>query len=155
MYMPVSFVRDLGIFLDSNVSMKTHVAKLVSSCFAALRQIRSVRHSVSSPVLQSLVSALVLSRLDYGNATLYGLPDSLISRLKSAQNAAARLIYRSRRSDHVTPLLPDLHWLRVAERVESSSSWRRSCTDVWVEQRRPIWHRSFNVLQILDRQWVT
>ena len=110
--LPVSFVRDLGIFLDSDVSMKTHVAKLVSSCFAALRQIRSIRHSVSSPVHQSLVSALVLSRLDYGNETLYGLPECLISRLQSAQNAAARLIYRS--LSHVTPLLRDLHWLRVA-----------------------------------------
>jgi len=37
-----SSVRNLGIYLDSNISMTTHVSKTVSSCFAALRQIRSV-----------------------------------------------------------------------------------------------------------------
>jgi len=47
----------------------------------------------------------------------YGLPECLISHLQSAQNAAVRLIYRSRRSDHVTPLLLDLHWC-VAQRIQ-------------------------------------
>ena len=64
---PVSVVRDLGIYIDSDVSMRSHVAKTVSTCFAVLRQLRSVRRSV--PVLQSLVTSLVLTRLDYGNVT--------------------------------------------------------------------------------------
>ena len=55
-----SSVRNLGIYLDSNISMTTHVYKTVSSCFAALRQIRSV----TRPVLLSLVQSLVLTRLD-------------------------------------------------------------------------------------------
>jgi len=50
---PAKFVRDLGIFLDSDMSMKTHVSRTVFSCFAALRQIRSIRRSVSHPVLLS------------------------------------------------------------------------------------------------------
>ena len=71
---PVSSVRDLGIFLDSDISMKKHVAKTVSSCFAVLRQIRSIRRSVTRPVVMSLITALVMTKLDYGNATLAGLP---------------------------------------------------------------------------------
>ena len=51
--MPASVVRDLGIYIDSDVSMRSHVAKTVCACFAALRQLRSVRRSVSRPVLQS------------------------------------------------------------------------------------------------------
>jgi len=86
-------------------------------CFAALRQLRSIRRSVSDDVLQSLVVALVFSRLDYGSATLVGLPKQLIDRLQSVQNAAARLIFRARRYDHVQPLLWSLHWLRVPERI--------------------------------------
>ena len=62
---------------------------------------------------QSLVTALVLSRLDYGNGTLVGLPAYLIRRLQSVQNAVARLIFRLRRSDHITDALTSLHWLRV------------------------------------------
>jgi len=52
---PVRSVRDLGIYLDSDVSMWTHVGKTVSSCFAVLRRIRSIRRSVTRPVLQSLI----------------------------------------------------------------------------------------------------
>ena len=75
---PVRRVRDLGIYLDSDVSMRTHVSKTVASCFASLRQIKSIQRSVSRPVLLSLVTSLILSRLDYGSATLAGVPAYLI-----------------------------------------------------------------------------
>ena len=67
---PSSVVRDLGIYLDSNLSMSAHISKTVSNCFSAMRLIRSVRRSVSKAVLLSLVTSLVLSRVDYGNACL-------------------------------------------------------------------------------------
>ena len=92
--------------------------KTVSNCFAALRQIHSVRRSVTRPVLLSLVTSLVISRLDYGNATLAGLPVYLSNRLQSVLNAAARLVYSARKYDHVTSLLQELHWLRVPQRIE-------------------------------------
>ena len=59
----------------------------------------------------------MFSRLDYGSATLAGLPTRLLDRLQSVLNAVARLVYGSRKYDHVTPLLLDLHWLRVPERI--------------------------------------
>jgi len=97
--------------------MRTHVCRTVLRCFAALRQLRSICHLVSSTVFQSLATALVLSRLDYGNGTLVGLPTHLLRRFQSAQNAAARLIFRLGRSDHITDALISLHWLRVRERI--------------------------------------
>jgi len=111
-------VRDLGIYVDSDLSMSTHVAKTVSSCFAALRQLRSIRRSVTRQVLLSLVTSFVLSRLNYGLATLAGLPARQLNRLQSVLNAAARLICGARKHDHITPLLRDLHWLRVPERIQ-------------------------------------
>ena len=75
--------------------MQVHIQRSVASCFAVLRQLRSIRRTVPSSVYQSLVVALVLSRLDYGNATLAGLPASLLKRLQSVLNAAARSIARS------------------------------------------------------------
>ena len=80
--MPAPVVRDLGIYLDCDVSMKSHVMKTVSACFAVLRQLRSVRRSVPGSVLQSLVTSLVLTRLDCGNATLAGIPQYLLKRLR-------------------------------------------------------------------------
>jgi len=116
--LPSSSVRDLGIYLDSDASMTTHVSKTVSCCFAVLRQIRSIRRSVTQQVVQSLVASLVLTRLDYGNATLAGLPTTQLDRLQSVMNAAARLVCSARKFEHITPLLRDLHWLRVPQRIE-------------------------------------
>ena len=62
-----------------------------------------------------MVGLLVLSRLDFGNATLTGAPAYLLERLQSVMNAAARLIFSSSRFDHISPLLSRLHWLKAAE----------------------------------------
>ena len=68
-------------------------------------------------VFHSIVSALVLSRLDYCNSLLIDLPLTHIQRLQSVQNAAARLIFNLRRCDHITDALINLHWLRLPERI--------------------------------------
>jgi len=60
----------------------------------------------------------VLTRVDYCNSVLTGLPQSQLNRLQAAINAAARLILSGHRHDHITPLLLQLHWLRVPERIE-------------------------------------
>ena len=98
--------------------MRTHILRTVSSCFTALRQIRSIQRSVSRPVLLSLVTSLILSRLDYGSITLAGVPGYLLDRLQSVLHAAARLVNRTRKYDPVSSLLQDLHWLRVPERIK-------------------------------------
>ena len=67
---PFTVVRDLGIYLDSDVSMCSQVARTVSNCFFILRRLRSIRRSLTRSVFQSIVVALVLSKLDFGNATL-------------------------------------------------------------------------------------
>jgi len=69
-------------------------------------------------VFQTLVVALVLSRLDYGNATLVGLPANLLKRLQSVLNAAARSVAGLRRSDHITDTLASFHWLRAPEHIK-------------------------------------
>jgi len=115
---PSKSVRDLGIYFDADLSMRCPVQKTVASCFAILRQLRSIRRSVPTSVYQALVVALVLSRLDYGNAVLVGLPGYLYSHLQSVLNAAARSIAGLRRSDHITDTLASFHWLRASERVQ-------------------------------------
>jgi hypothetical protein len=71
---------------------------------------------LSRESLTRLVVALVLSRLDYCNAVLAGLPENQLNRLQSVLKAAARLI-SARKYDHITPLLEQLHWLFVHERI--------------------------------------
>ena len=93
---PSSAVRDLDVYIDSGLTMQCHVRQTVSRRFAVLRQLRTVRRQVPTSVFQSLIVALVLSRLDYCNSILFGLPANLIQRLQSVQNVAARLIFRWR-----------------------------------------------------------
>jgi len=76
-----------------------------------------MRRSVLKPGIQSLVVAIVRTRLDYGNVTLAGLANQSLVKLQSVLNAAARLIFLSRKFDHVTPLLRELHWLSFPERI--------------------------------------
>ena len=111
-------VRDLGVYIDADLSMRTHVATTVGACFAALREIRSVRRSLSRHALLSLVRALVVSKVDYCNSVLAGISRNLIRRLQSVMNAAARLVFSAKRSDRITPLLHELHWLKVPERIQ-------------------------------------
>jgi len=122
---PSQCVRNLGIFIDSDVTMRTHVTRTVASCFATLRQLHTVRRSVSDPVFQTLIVSLALSRLDYGNRMLLlpvYQPINIAARLQSVTNAAAHSFsdficglgaipneQGRRRYDHVTPLLRDLH----------------------------------------------
>jgi len=111
-------VRDLGIYLDADLSMRSHVQRTVAGCFAILRHLRSIRRSVPSSVFQTLVVALVLKRLDCGNATLAGLPAHLLNRLQSVLNVSVRSIAGLRRSAHITDALASFHWLRAAERIK-------------------------------------
>jgi len=77
-----------------------------------------MHRSVPASVYQTLIVSLILTRLDYGNATLAGLPVYLVSRLQSVMNAAARSIVGIKRSEHITPILAILHWLKVSERIK-------------------------------------
>ena len=61
---------------------------------------------------------MVNSRLDYCNATLWGIPDAQINRLQHVQNVAARIVMKAKKSTHTTPLLKDLHWLPVSLRIK-------------------------------------
>ncbi len=64
------------------------------------------------------VQALVISRLDYCNARLAGLPSCTLKPLHMIQNAAAWLVFNKPKRAHVTPLFISLHWLPVATRIK-------------------------------------
>ncbi len=77
-----------------------------------------IRPFLTEHAAQLLVQALVISRLDYCNALLAGLPSNTIKPLQMIQNAAARLVFNEPKRAHVTPLFVSLHWLPVAARIQ-------------------------------------
>ena len=66
----------------------------------------------------TLIRALVVSKVDYCCPVLAGVSGHLVDRLQSILNAAARLVFSARRSERITPLIRDLYWLQVPERIQ-------------------------------------
>ena len=115
---PALSVRNLGCIFDPRLSMEGHINNIVSGCMLQLRQLRSVRRSLSDQAAALLVHAFVTSRLDYCNTILYGVSDRVLHKLQLVQNAAARLIVKNNHYDHITPVLRDqLHWLPIRQRI--------------------------------------
>ena len=106
-------VRNLGVLFDNALTMESQVASVAKTCYYQIRNIGQIRSCITSDACKILVHALVTSRLDYCNALLYGLPQTMLKRLQRVQNCAARLICRRKKQDHVTPLLKELHWLPI------------------------------------------
>ena len=74
--------------------------------------------NILSDAAKIIIHAFVVSKLDYCNSLLYGLPSHLIQKLQHVQNSAARLVNQCPRFCHITPVLRDLHWLPVSFRIE-------------------------------------
>ena len=58
------------------------------------------------------------TKLDYCNSLLVGLPAKLLNRLQPVIHTPARLVCHAMKADHITPVLKDLHWLRIQERIQ-------------------------------------
>jgi len=67
--------------------------------------------------MHTLVHVFVSSRLDGYNSLLAGVSSQLLHKLQVIRNAAARLVTGARRSEHMTPVLRDLHWVPVRQRI--------------------------------------
>ena len=88
--------RDLDVIIDSKLSLSAHIATLCRAGFYHLRQLRPVLRSLTHEAAKTLVQAFISSRLDYCNSLLYGVSNTLIRKVQSVQNAAARLLIGSK-----------------------------------------------------------
>jgi len=88
------------------------------AAYYQLRQLRPLIRSLSSDAAMLLVQAFISTRLDYCNSLLYGISDNLYRRLQAVQDATARLITNTRRCEHITPVLQQLHCLPVRQRQD-------------------------------------
>ena len=82
-----------------------------------IRNISKIRKLITRDATVTLVRSLILSRLDYCNALLIGSSTKLISKLQRVQNTAARIVAMSPKRGHVTPILKDLRWLPIQQRI--------------------------------------
>ena len=83
-----------------------------------LQKLKAIRNVLTDDVCKSLISALVLLHLDYGNVILIGLPEVDIKKMQIVQNMAAKLILNCSAMESSTCCLRNLHWLPIRARIE-------------------------------------
>ena len=108
----------LGLLLYINSVWIPTIKKSARHHFFIWRIFRTFAVFFSDKAAVQLTHAFVSSRLDYCNSLLQGLPSCSIRRLQSIQNIAARILTRTRKYKHITPILKNLHWLPVASRID-------------------------------------
>ena len=115
---PKPSIRDIGVVIDDTMSMAVHVRRVCQVAYCHIRSIAKIRKCLTTAACKTIVHALVMSRVDYGNALLFGLPEMQLHKLQMIQNSAARLVTGTHGRDHITPVLFKLHWLPVRYRIE-------------------------------------
>ena len=115
--------RDLGFTLDCRLTMNAHVSNIARTCYFELHRLASIRRLLTSTATATLVSAFVLSRIDYCSSLLFGSTHDVTSHLQRIQNYAARVILRLPKSSSITIHLKSLHWLPVKVR----STYKIAC----------------------------
>ena len=116
-------VKNLGFTLYCHLTMNAHVSNIARTCYFELRRLASIRRFLTSTATATLVSAFVLSRIDYCNSLLFGSTHDVTSHLQRIQNYAVRVILRLPKSSSITMHLKSLHWLPVKVR----STYKIAC----------------------------
>ena len=111
--LPVNAFKDLGVFLDSNLTFDDHVTKSVSSCMFDLSQVNRTRHIFSKHTL-TIITSLVFSKLFYCSNVWPSTSERNITKLQSTQNFSCRIVYAARKYDHV---FKELNWLPMAGKL--------------------------------------
>ena len=106
-------VKNLGFTLDCHLTMNAHVTNIARTCYFELRRLASICRFLTSTATATLVSVVVMSRIDYYNSLLFGSTHDVTFHLQRIQNYAARVILRLPKSSNITTHLKSLHWLPV------------------------------------------
>ena len=110
--------KNLGVILDNTFAMEHQINAVVKAMYFEIRNISRMKSILSYDSVKTLVTSLVLSRLDYCNSLPAGITEQKNSKQQKAQNCAVRLILRKPRSESATSMLKTLHWLPVKARIK-------------------------------------
>ena len=109
--------RSLGVVLDDNMLFDGHVSDICRSSFNQLGNLSKITKYLTKEPSEIAVHAFITSKLDYCNFFLYICRKMQLKKLQYVKNTAARIVTQTRKFDHITPVLFDLHWLPVSYRT--------------------------------------
>lgn len=111
-------VKDLGVYFNEHLNAERQVNALCASSYYHLSNISAIRNSLSKSSAEKLMHAFVMTKLDFCNSLLMSIPQRLVDKVQRLQNAAARIVSRTPKRHHITPVLKQLHWLPIRERIK-------------------------------------
>ena len=113
----ISTVKNLGIHMDSALTLDKQIVELKKKCFRTLRNVCKIRFLLNTDQLKQIVNSLVVSCLDYCNGLYFGINEKLYHQLQLIQNACAKAVTGKYKHDHLDDDLKNLHWLNIKRRV--------------------------------------
>lgn len=114
----IEHIKVLGIMLDTSLTLDNQINAVSKACYLQIRRINTIRRYLTQDAVRTLIQATVTVRLDYCNCIYINIPLKSLRRLQLSQNSAARVISRTPRRDHITPVLRHLHWLPINKRCQ-------------------------------------
>ena len=109
--------RNIGVMFNDVMNREHQVQNICKVAFFHTRNLSKIRKCLTQKDTETLVHAFVTSKLDNCNSLLAELPQYLLDKVQWVQNAAARLVSCTRKYDRITPVLKELHWLPVKQRI--------------------------------------
>ena len=143
---PSTSVRNLGVIIDQDLSLKEQVNAICRSCYGHLRSIIEIRPYLSKSAAHTIVQSLISSRLDYCNSLLAELPQYLLNKLQKVQNWAARIVLNVKKHDSISVHLHQLHWWPVRFRIKFKINLL--VKRVWMDRHHHIWHQCLTTSNI-------
>ena len=115
----VDNAKNLGVWIDCNLSFSAHINKTVCSCFLTLKELSKIKQFLPSEYINTIVTTLILLKLDYCNSLFYKINSDALQKLQSVQNIALRMVFNRTKFDSrsIEPLFHEIHWLRIPERI--------------------------------------
>ena len=114
----VPSLKSLGVTIDSGLTFDRHINNICRASYFNIRALRQIRSALTRETARSVAASLVQTRLDYCNSIFVGTTVKNLSKLQRVQNSLARVVTGHRKREHITPVLMNLHWLRVEDRIK-------------------------------------
>ena len=100
--------KNLGIIFQS-MPVDKNISSVVKTCFLQLREFRHIQSFIPKSAAIKFANVFIHSRIDYCNSLFFGLSKYPLHHLQKVQNSVTRIVTRTSRSCHITPILKSLH----------------------------------------------
>ena len=110
---PASSTRNIRVTFDGELKFDHHIGQICKSCLFNIPDLRRIRRHRSKMIAKSLVT----SRLDYCNSLLFNVDDKYMKQLQRVQNSLARVVCKTSKFCHITPVLHSLHWQELISKL--------------------------------------